>query len=260
MKPFYQDEFCTIYHGDCREVLTRLEMVDHIVTDPPYSSHTHAKQWIGHALTSEGAPRVSTKFKELGFDPLTPELMAYICERARVLTKRWTLSFCDLESIGKWQAALSKAELDYVRSCVWDKVDGAPQFTGDRPAAGAEAIICAHQKGAKRWNGGGRRNVFRYAVNGASRGAKPHPSTKPLKLMRELIELFTDEGETILDPFMGSGTTLRAAKELGRKAIGIEANKDYCLIAVERLSQIAKSVEGQATLPLTNDCAVRLSP
>lgn len=126
--------------------------------------------------------------------------------------------------------------LDYVRACVWDKVDSAPQFTGDRPAAAAEAIVCAHQRGKKRWNGGGARNVFRHAVNG-ERGAKPHPSTKPEPLMRELVSLFTDPGETILDPFMGSGTTLVAAKRLGRKAIGIERELKYCQIAVERLRQ-----------------------
>jgi len=65
-----------------------------------------------------------------------------------------------------------------------------------------------------------------------------HKSQKPIKLMTELVEKFTEEGQTILDPFMGSGTTLVAAKQLGRKAVGIEISQKYCDIAIQRLSQM----------------------
>lgn len=234
--PYYQDEAVTLYRGDCLDVLPTLGPVDHVVTDPPYSEHTHSKQWIGASLTSDGKPRVSTAHKELGFDPLDDATLLAVCLEARRIAQRWTLAFCDLESIWLWRDKLQAVGLDYVRTCVWDKVDGAPQFTGDRPAAGAEAIVCAHPKGKKRWNGGGSRNVFRHAVN-AEKGGKPHPSTKPEPLMCELVALFTDPGETILDPFAGSGTTLVAAKRLGRKAIGIELNPAYCDVIVSRLRQ-----------------------
>ena len=66
---------------------------------------------------------------------------------------------------------------------------------------------------------------------------------KPLKLIKELAELFSNHGSTILDPFMGSGTTLRAAKDLGRKCIGIEISREYCDIAVNRLRQEVISFE-----------------
>jgi DNA modification methylase len=238
MKPYYEQDGITIFCGDRRDVLPSLGTVDHVITDPPYSAHTHAKQWIGAALTSDGKPRVSTAHKELGFAPLSEELRGWISVWTERNCRRWFLAFTDLESVFVWKWALITAGLDYVRACVWDKVDGAPQFTGDRPAAGAEAIICAHLRGAKRWNGGGKRGLYRHAVN-RERGAKPHPSTKPELLMVELVADFTDPGDLILDPFMGSGTTLVAAKRLGRRAIGIEIDETYCRVAMTRLRQLA---------------------
>lgn len=236
LTPYYADDAVTLYCGDCLDVLPQLEPVDHVITDPPYSEHMHAKQWIGAALTQDGAKRVSTAHKSLGFDALDPYLRWTIAKLSAALSQRWSLFFCDVESVAAWRTDVMAAGLDYVRACMWDKVDGAPQFTGDRPAAGAEAIICAHPKGAKRWNAGGKRGVYRHEVNG-QRGAKPHPSTKPLALMAELLADFTDEGETILDPFAGSGTTLVAAKLNGRKAIGIEISEQYCAVAAKRLRE-----------------------
>lgn len=243
LTPYYSDAAVQLFLGDCREILPQLEAVDHVITDPPYSEHTHAKQWIGAALTSDGHARVSTKHKGLGFDALTPEVQAAVCAEAARLARRWTLAFCDVESIWLWREAVRVAGLDYVRALIWDKVDGAPQFTGDRPAAGAEAIVVAHPAGKKRWNGGGQRNVLRHAVNG-ERGGKPHPSTKPESLMCELVTLFTDSDELILDPFAGSGTTLVAAKKNGRRAIGIEQQEQYCEVIARRLSIRFDTIEG----------------
>jgi site-specific DNA-methyltransferase (adenine-specific) len=242
MTPYYEQAGVTIYHGDCLAVMETLTAVDHMMTDPPYSEHTHAKQWIGSALTDDGKPRVSTAHKELGFDPLNAETRKQVCREAYRLAARWTLAFCDVESIWLWREDIRAACLDYVRACIWDKVDSAPQFTGDRPASAAEAIVVAHRPGKKVWNGGGSRNVFRHAVN-AEKGAKPHPSTKPEPLMAELIHLFTDRGDLILDPFGGSGTTAVAAKRLGRRCILIEQQEKYCEIAAQRLAQDALPLE-----------------
>lgn len=236
MTPYYEQDGITIYRGDCREVMPAIGTVDHMITDPPYSEHTHAKQWIGAALTEDGKPRVSTAHKSLGFDALTPELRHDVCREAYKIVTRWTLAFCDLESIWLWREDMRSAGLDFVRTCIWDKVDSAPQFTGDRPASAAEAIVVAHRRGKKVWNGGGGRNVFRHATN-AEKGAKPHPSTKPEPLMAELIHLFTDAGDLILDPFAGSGSTAVAAKRLGRRCILIEQQEQYCEIAAKRLAQ-----------------------
>lgn len=118
MKPYYQEKGITIYHADCREVLPSLPPVDLVLTDPPYSSHTHAKQWIGHALTADGDARCSTAFKELGFQPIDAEMMSFICDESKRLAQRWTLLFSDLETVALWRAALTSAGLDYVRCCV----------------------------------------------------------------------------------------------------------------------------------------------
>ena len=235
--PYYDQDGITIYNADCLDVLAQIDGVDHVITDPPYGDHTHSKQWIGAALTAGGKPRVGTKFTGLGFAPLSASTRAHVALWSASNVRRWILAFTDLEGIDGWRDAVTAAGLEYVRCAIWDKVDSAPQFTGDRPASSAEAIVCAHRPGKKRWNGGGRRNVFRHPVNGSTPGSKPHPSTKPITLMRELIELFTDPGDLIIDPFMGSGSTLRAAKDCGRRAIGIEINKDYCDTAIERLRQ-----------------------
>lgn len=229
----------TLHHGDCLDPVTGLagladKSVDHVISDPPYSAHTHDKQWIGSALTASGAARVKTAHTGLGFACLTEEQAASIAVHSARIATRWSIFFTDIEGIEVWRRAVIGAGLDYVRTCIWDKIDGAPQFTGDRPAAGAEAFVVAHVSGKKHWNGGGRRNVFRFAVNG-ERGSKPHPSTKPLELMKEIVELFTDDGDTILDPFAGSGTTGVAAIQLGRHFVGWERDANYHAIATRRL-------------------------
>lgn len=226
--------------GSCLDPLTGLASLpdlaaDVTITDPSYSEHTHAKQWVGSALTQQGAKRVKTSHKGLTFAHITNDHAAEVARQLARVTRRWSLIFTDLEGIALWRQALAEAGLEYVRTCIWDKIDGAPQFTGDRPAAGAEAIVVAHPKGKKRWNGGGRRNVFRFEVNG-ERGDKPHPTTKPLPLMRELVTLFSNPGELVLDPFAGSGSTGVACSMLGRRFLGWELSPDYHAIASRRLA------------------------
>lgn len=122
--------------------------------------------------------------------------------------------------------------LEAIRIGAWVKRNPCPQFTGDRPGQGWEAVILLHPPGRKKWSGGGKAATWTSTV---SHGL--HPTEKPLYLISEWVRLFTDPGETILDPFMGSGTTLRAAKDLGRKAIGIEIDEKYCEIAARRMAQ-----------------------
>ncbi|RBP66387.1 site-specific DNA-methyltransferase (adenine-specific) [Brevibacterium sanguinis] len=244
MSIYYQDDNVTLYHGDCAEVLPTLEPVEHIITDPPYSEHVHssARSRRMQAANDRGG-RYGADIRrnvDLGFDHLDPSLRAACAaEFARIAT-RWVLVFSDVESDHLWRDDLTAAGLDYVRTGAWIKIGSTPQFSGDRPATGFEAITIAHPKGRKRWNGGGKHAVWTFPIvldRGRTGGVRLHTTQKPQELMHELVAQFTDEGETILDPFAGSGTTLAAARMVGRKSIGIEANERYCEIIARRLDQ-----------------------
>lgn len=234
MNPIYDQDGITIYNTDCRDVLPMLERVDHVITDPPYSEHVHRKSRRGADL-----PHGFFRTAELGFVSLSSEVLAFCAAEFQRLACRWILVFSSIELAHEWRFALEETGLDYIRTGAWIKIGGTPQFSGDRPAQGFESITIMHPKGRKRWNGGGKQALWSVPVLLGSRGNefRVHTTQKPLRLMTQLVEMFTDPVDLILDPFMGSGTTLVAAKQLGRRAIGIELNRDYCDIAIERLRQ-----------------------
>jgi site-specific DNA-methyltransferase (adenine-specific) len=223
MKPFYDDgKGIVIYHGNCLDVLSQLEAVDHVITDPPYAAETH------EGARTDGPLGEGTSVL-IDFAPLTEEDVQEWLTLAEPIVGRWVVSFMDWRHVALLERCCPSG-LRFVRFGIWYKPNGAPQFTGDRPATGWEAIAFLHKEGRMKWNGGGRHGVFiEPKVN------SEHPTGKPIRLVKQFVELFTDLGDTILDPFMGSGTTLVAAKGLGRKAIGIELDENYCRIAVERL-------------------------
>lgn len=234
MTPFYQDAAVTLYCGDCRSVLPEIGVVDHAIFDPPYSEHVHTKSRSG----SRAGGEISTSV-DFGFEALTPDLRAHVAQLCAATVRRWSLAFSDVESTHLWRDDFEAAGLDYCRTGAWIKEGATPQFTGDRPAVGFEAITIVHRKGKKRWNGGGSHAVWSVPVvqdRGKSK-QRVHPTQKPDELMCQLVSLFTDPGEVILDMFAGSGTTLAAAKRLGRRAIGIEQNEAFCRMAVDRLRQ-----------------------
>lgn len=238
--------------GSCLDPVTGLasltdKSVDVVITDPPYEAEAHTKgrrtkpgNWA--LAQARGAVDVCQP-APLPFSAVTEDERERAGWHIARLTRRWSIVFCQIEAVPLWREAICSAPFghEYIRTCIWSKPDGQPQFTGDRPGMGYEAILVTHSRGRKQWNGGGRLGVFTHgrergpSVNGCHDGA-PHPTTKPLPLMRELVSLFSDPGELVLDPFAGSGSTGVACNQLGRHFLGWELSPEYHAIATRRLS------------------------
>lgn len=224
MKPYFSSGNIEIYHCDCRELIPSLPDIDVVLTDPPYSDVTH-----------EGA-RTGGNFEDVSklvdFSSVTAEFLRDVYSSLSPKLKSWLVAFMDWHHISALEKEPPRG-LRFVRFGVWVKPNGCPQFTGDRPAQGWEGIGILHREGGKMsWNGGGRVGVFTYnKINGE------HPTEKPLALVSELITLFSNPGDLIFDPFMGSGTTLRAAKNLGRRVIGCDIDEKWCECAARKLQQ-----------------------
>lgn len=233
------------HHGDCLEVMAGMPdaSVDVILTDPPYSEHVHAnvRSSKNSLPDADGFPCNTRRVQDLGFEHLSAETRRQAARHFARLAKRWVVVFCDIEGAGPWRASLEEAGLDYVRTGIWVKPGAAPQFSGDRPGVGYEGIVIAHPRGRKRWNGGGRHAVWEHPIvlNRSGDSPRLHTAEKPVALMRELVALFSDAAETVMDPFMGSGTTGVAALMEGRRFIGVELDADHFATADKRLRAAA---------------------
>ena len=234
--PYYDRDGVTIYHGNCLEILPTLGPVDHVITDPPYEAEAHTQ-----GRRAGGSHGVCVE-RPLLFPAITEADRVAIGGLMAAASSGWVLVFCQVEAAMLWRAAITPAK--YVRTQVWRKPDGAPQFTGDRPGMGYESIVtCWAGEGRSRWNGGGRHGFYEHMTVKTGQ----HQTAKPEGLMSELVALFTNPGELILDPFAGSGTTGVAAKRLGRRCILIEQNEAYCEVSAKRLSQGALALFDEAT-------------
>jgi len=226
----------TLILGDCLDVLPALGRVDHVICDPPYEA-------IMHAAKSSSARRIRTDGRgpltTLDFDCID-SIREPVVDVVAKISAGWALFFCAPEGVGRWADAINGSPAKYKRACVWIKPDSTPQLNGQGPAMGAELFVVAWcGEGYARWNAGGKRGVYTHLTNPPSRHGG-HPTEKPASLMRELLGDFTNPGQTICDPFMGSGTTLVAATQLGRASIGIELDPGYFDIACKRVEEAWK--------------------
>lgn len=227
--------------GDCRDVLPTLGKVDAVVTDPPFEEEAHTQQRRTNGRKSiDGKYHRELLSDPLDFPPMTEDERRAVSKALAGVTCGWLLVFCQAEAVTLWRDALEAGGATYKRPMIWIKPDSLPQMSGDRPAMGYESIVAAWAgTGKSQWNGGGRRGVFEHNKFIAP-GKNPHPTMKPVSLMRELLELFSDHDDIILDPYMGSGTTGVAAVKLGRRFIGIEIEERYFDIACRRIEEATK--------------------
>ena len=220
MKPYYQDETAgiAIYCGDCREILPALPKVDLVLTDPPYG--------IGFTdyLSHNDDPKAY-------YGWLWPILQQ--CKG--LVTDGWMAVFQSETRAHDWPMAFP---------CEWRLLAICKNFGQIRREAIARQTdyVLYWKVGAPTWPpGADTGELYRnwYLSRDCSVPSKrvSHPCPRPLDAMSYLVRCFGAIGTTVLDPFMGSGTTLVAAKRLGRKAIGIEIEEKYCAIAVERLER-----------------------
>lgn len=217
--------------------------VDVAILDPPYEAEAHT---LGRRTKKPGWRRENVsggdhrqvEVAALDFPPITREERNESALHLARVVRRWILVFCQIEAAHKWRAALEAGGAKYKRTGIWHKPDGQPQLSGDRPGMGYETIVIAHAavKGKSQWNGGGRTAVWTCPKFNAERF--DHQTQKPLALMEDLVRLFSNRGETIIDPFAGSGSTGAAALRHGRNFIGWEIDPKHAATARARLAEV----------------------
>lgn len=245
MNPYYSDDLVTIYHGDCMEVLADVRGVDLILTDPPYNvSDRNGRDGTtsGRLKRKDGTARkVWRDFGEWDRGWSAIPFLGWAGDALR--DGGSLLSFISEFTLPPFlSSGLNHRGLIY-----WRKSNPTPAFRQLYVRA-VEMIVWQVKTDAARsqpwtWNAGGYRpNVYEGPVlagYSVVNGDEPrhHPTQKPLWLMRELLTVHSRAGDLVVDPYMGSGTTLEAAKSMGRRAIGSDLSEAYCEIAANRCRQ-----------------------
>ena len=223
MTPYYDADGITIYHGDCADVLPLVDpdTVDLLLTDPPYGINLNTDyDGRGRGLASPNSTHVARtkrKAKANTFPPVAGDDEPFdpspLLEFRRVVL---------------WGANNYARHLpDSPSWIVWNRQSGG--------SATADAELAFT-------NLGGTVRMFTYLWNGCARAGEKethglHPTQKPTALMRWIVDRWTEPGDLVLDPYMGSGPVAQACRDLGRRYIGCELVEEYCKVAVDRLAQ-----------------------
>lgn len=239
MDPYYQDDYVTLYHADCREGLASIKQVSAVITDPPY-----------------GDTSLAWDSKDMGWISMLPSNTVWCFGSMRY----WFAA----------EPAFREAGWKYAQEIVWEKHNGS-SFHADRfqrvhefvvqwykgpwgdlhhnvpttPDAVKRTVRSKHRPPHMGEIGdmpyqsedGGPRLMRSVLGIRSCHGYAVHPTQKPIALIIPLIEYSTLAGETIVDCFSGSGSVLRAAKDLKRRAVGYEISEEYCEAAAKRLQQ-----------------------
>jgi site-specific DNA-methyltransferase (adenine-specific) len=223
MKPYYADKYVTIFNCDCRDILPSLDPVDLVLTDPPYG------------IDYQSNMRVATKqFDKIANDAI--DITIYYPQFHRLLTPDGiAVVFCSFKNYSRDFIVLE--QYFNIRNClIWFKGGGGIGDLEHSLATDYEMAIVAHKGNGKIR---GKRNGSVWQVGKVNPGDMVHPTEKPADLISQIVLTFSDEGNIVLDPFLGSGTTAHCCKKLQRKCIGIEIEEKFCEIAARRCMQEA---------------------
>ena len=225
-KPYYDEGGITIYHADCRDILPHLPKVDVLITSPPYGVDANNCGYGGNKYLS---PDI---LDESILDAIADANVSYKWLNIQPLAANKRLIF----------AWLGKRANEIKDIAIWVKYGPPPAMEPGVMNSGFEFLICLTKIDADKrkfygceWKGTVA-NTFKFrSASSTNIAPSIHKATFPPELPQTILEVFG--GQTVVDPFCGTGTTLWAAKQLGRRAIGIEIEEKYCEIAVRRLAQ-----------------------
>lgn len=222
--PYYSDDMTVIYQGDCRDILPLLPPADLLMTDPPYGIDYVGKTKKALKISNDGLGVTGTRLlvaDMLNSINLRPGASFYICAPSGADELTFRLAIID-------------AGLQLRQTIIWVKdvfVMGRSDYHYRH-----ESIFYGWKAGASHAFYGGRTQDTVWEV-GRPFASKLHPTMKPLGIEDRAIWNSSLPGEIVIDPFLGSGTTLLAAKTLGRRGIGIEIEERYCQASAQRLAQ-----------------------
>jgi site-specific DNA-methyltransferase (adenine-specific) len=215
----------TLYLGDCRGILPTLPKVDAVITDPPYSERTHK----GHDENTKGR-RDGANARELGYAALSEPQAVELAHLFHAATSGWVVWFTDSEL-----ATFIRREFDSIGRTTFAPLPyhhpgRSVRLSGDGPSSWTDWIVVARTKAQAKW--GTLRGGY---VAGPGWADKERMGGKPLTLMQHVVSDYSKRGDTVLDPFMGSGTTGAACCIEGRQFIGCEIDPAAFDIACRRI-------------------------
>lgn len=245
--PYYDRDGITIYCGDCLDIMPTLaaSSIDMIFTDPPYGHNNNNNDLIHRRERALGLPEKAGDARPIANDGAEANeiFRAALPEFKRLLVPSGCCCCCcggggPDPQFARWSLWLDEV-LTFKQMVVWDK---GPMGMGWHYRRSYETVLVAHKGASCKWYDETDRveNIIRpgnYGIRKIIPMANNHPTPKPVELPAHFIRLHSQPGDLILDPFMGGGSTLQAAQQAGRRAIGIELSEEYCRMAVDRLHQ-----------------------
>lgn len=236
MNEIIENEQFKIYHGDAFEEIKKISdhSIDLILTDPPYNLGQYSTGNIKMTWRKDFNNDIA-HWDKTSFVP-----SEWISEFKRVLNPKGNIfAFTSYNLLGKWHEVFDP-EFDTFQFVVWHKTNPPPKLYKSSFLNSCELIVCCWNKGHT-WNFSKQNEMHNFIETGICMGKERlkgnylHPTQKPIKVLSHLIKIASNEGDTILDPFMGVGSTGVAALNLKRKFIGFEIEEKYFEASEERL-------------------------